>query len=89
MKGLINLITTKLSALVKAHTDKVLHLTVSFFLMIVLAFFGVPLIVATVITLLLGTLKEVYDLKVQKTYFSKADLVFDFLGVILALGIMT
>lgn len=65
--------------------DKILHFSVSFLIALFIKELTGSQYVSFSTSLLIGILKEIYDLKIKKTKVSKGDLLADFLGC--AIGI--
>ena len=82
-----------LSNLIKSHKDKVYHFFCSYtamltFTAIAIIKFGAPVQWSVnfgiAIAILVGVVKELYDLYIKKSKFSVADLVADGLGIAIA-----
>jgi len=67
--------------------DKLLHFLVGFFICTVASAL-MPLWIGFMISIVAGIGKEVYDLKIKKTFYSWPDMVFTIIGGLIALFVL-
>lgn len=74
-----------LNSFKKIPVDKVLHFSISFILFTLYFTLSRSLVIATILTTILGIAKEIYDMKITTNNFDSNDMLANLLGILLAL----
>jgi hypothetical protein len=68
--------------------DKLLHFLISYFLTITLALLSKEALLSSIVVLIIGLVKEIFDSKEAKNFFSILDLIANILGIAVAYAIV-
>lgn len=73
--------------LMNIEKDKILHFTISYILFTYFYVIFKEFTLAIIVTLFIGFIKELYDMKVKKLPFDHEDMIANYLGIALAVFI--